>query len=242
MLIIPAIDILKGNIIRLRQGKEKTAIVYSKDPLKVALEFQQSGARWIHVVDLDGAFGRPGVNDAVLERLIRNVSVPIQLGGGIRTLSRIGYWLNRGIGRVVLGSAAAENPNIVEKALGKYGNPSIVVGMDIRDGCIAIHGWEENTQRTALELARKMKQIGLVRVVVTDIRTDGMLRGPKLDSVVEIAEKTGLRVIVSGGVGSLNDLAAVADEVPRGIEGVIVGKALYEKKFTMKDAVERFQE
>jgi phosphoribosylformimino-5-aminoimidazole carboxamide ribotide isomerase len=241
MIIIPAIDLLDGKVVRLKKGAENTAKIYSDDPLEFACRFQEAGAKWIHVVNLDGAFGRPGMNDAVIERLTRNLDIPVELGGGIRTLDRIDFWLDHGIGRVVLGSVAINAPEIVQKAIDKHGPNSIVAGIDIRDGKVAIAGWQEKTDVGFIELARKMEQMGICRVIVTDIDTDGMLTGPNVDTMIDIAGNTGLSVIASGGVGELDDIRKVALAADAGIEGVIVGKAIYENKLDVKTAIDMYQ-
>jgi phosphoribosylformimino-5-aminoimidazole carboxamide ribotide isomerase len=241
MFIIPAIDLLGGKVVRLQQGREKTAKIYSDDPIQFALEYQKAGAKWIHVVDLDGAFGRSGINDALIIGLAETLSIPFELGGGIHTMDQIGYWLNRGVGRVVLGSIAVKEPEIVEKAIRKYGNKAIVAGIDVRDGEVMISGWTEGADVEAVDLAKKMKIAGLARIIVTDIRTDGMLTGPNADVMTEIAEKTGLSIIASGGVGNIEDCEKIFNESRRGIEGIITGRALYENKLDLKTAIKKFQ-
>jgi phosphoribosylformimino-5-aminoimidazole carboxamide ribotide isomerase len=245
MLILPAIDLLGGKAVRLSKGVEASAVVYSDRPEAVAEEFEAAGARWIHVVDLDAAFGRPHMNDATVERILRSVNIPIELGGGVRDEERIRFWLGKGVGRVILGSAAVENPELVRNATQEYGNESVVVGIDIRDGRVAVRGWTEDSARDYLDLARDMQKLGARRVIVTDISTDGMLGGPRLESMLRIARETVLSVVVSGGVGSIKDLEEIAgrrESAGRGIEGVIVGKALYEKRFSLREAIHRFQE
>ena len=241
MLIIPAIDLLGKKVVRLSQGIEETAVVYSGNPLDIALHYQAVGAQWIHVVDLDGAFGRTGINDGLIQKLTETLTVPIELGGGIRTVDRIGYWLNRGVGRVVLGSAAVNKPDMVEKAIRIYGNKVIIVGIDIKDGDVAVHGWTEKSGMGYLDHAKKMKNAGLSRTIVTDISTDGMLSGPKIDAMIEIAENTGLHIIASGGVSHIDDLGIVSEHADRGIEGIIIGRAIYEKKLDIKQAIENYQ-
>jgi phosphoribosylformimino-5-aminoimidazole carboxamide ribotide isomerase len=241
MIIIPAIDLLDGKVVRLAQGREKSAKVYSNDPLEFAVQFQEAGVRWIHLVNLDGAFGRPGMNDAVIERVSRNIHVPIELGGGIRTLDRIDFWLERGISRVVLGSVAVKSPEIIEQAIDKHGPDAIVAGIDIRDEQVAISGWTEKTGIHFIEMAGRMKQLGIIRSIVTDISTDGMLAGPNIESMVCIARDTGLKVIVSGGIATLQDIQRVSHAGKFGIEGVIVGKAIYENKIDIYQAIQRFQ-
>ena len=193
------------------------------------------------MVNLDGAFGRPGMNDAVIERITRNLDIPVELGGGIRTLSRIDFWLDHGIGRVVLGSVAVQAPDIVKQAIDKHGARSIVAGIDIRDGNVAISGWQQKTEVGFIELAREMKALGICRVIVTDINTDGMLTGPNVDTMIDIAGNTGLAVIASGGVGAIEDIGKLAAAEDAGIEGVIVGKAIYENKIDVQKAIEMYQ-
>jgi phosphoribosylformimino-5-aminoimidazole carboxamide ribotide isomerase len=241
MIIIPAIDLLDGKVVRLAQGKEKSAKVYSDDPLEFAIQFQEAGARWIHLVNLDGAFGRPGMNDAVIERISRNVNVPIELGGGIRTLDRIDFWLDRGISRVVLGSVTVKSPEIIEQAIEKHGPDPIIAGIDIHDEQVAISGWTEKTEIHFIEMAGRMKELGIIRTIVTDISTDGMLAGPNMESMIHIARDTGLKVIVSGGIATLQDIQRVSDAGKFGIEGVIVGKAIYENKIDIHQAIQKFQ-
>ncbi len=240
MLIIPAIDLLGGKVVRLSQGAEETAVVYDDDPLRVATEFEKAGARWIHVVNLDGAFGRPGMNDTVITQFIQYLSIPIELGGGIRTLDRIEFWLERGIGRVIVGSMAVKDPDLIGRAIQKHGDESIIVGLDIRDGNVAISGWQENTSIHSLDLANQMKSAGLKRVIITEITTDGMLSGPQLDSMIKIAKKTKLKVIASGGISKPKDLAPIAKAEKQGIEGVIIGRAIYEKKLSLKRALAKY--
>ncbi len=241
MLIIPAIDLLGEKVVRLQQGREETAKVYSDDPVQFALKYQEDGAKWIHVVDLDGAFGRSRINDALIIELAETLSIPFELGGGIHTMDQIGYWLNRGVSRIVLGSIAVRKPEIVEKAIRKYGNKAIVAGIDVRDRQVMISGWTEGAGVEAVDLAKKMKIAGLARIIVTDIRTDGMLTGPNADVMTEIAEVTGLSIIASGGVGSIEDCEKIFHASDKGIEGIITGRALYENKLDLKTAIEKFQ-
>lgn len=241
MQIIPAIDLLGNKVVRLSQGVENTATVYSSKPIEIAKGFHEAGAKWIHIVDLDGAFGRDGVNDDLIEQITSAVPIPVELGGGIRSIDCIGYWLNRGVSRVVIGSAAVKNPDMVEKAVRKYGNKGIVVGIDIKGNEVAIHGWTEGSGMDYLELAKKMKTAGLARTIVTDICTDGMLTGPKLKPMVDIAENTGLAVIASGGMSDIEDLKVIAEHAVCGIEGIIIGRAIYEKRLDLKEAITKYQ-
>jgi phosphoribosylformimino-5-aminoimidazole carboxamide ribotide isomerase len=214
MLIIPAIDLLGGKTVRLSKGVEASAVVYSDRPAAMAAEFEAAGAKWIHVVDLDAAFGRPDVNAVAIERILRSVRIPV------------------------------EDPGLISNAVEEHGCERIVVGIDVRNGRVAIRGWTEDGAADYLDLARDMQLLGILRVIVTEISTDGMLSGPKLEPMSRIARETGLSVIVSGGVGTLSDLEEVdrcGGAEKRRIEGVIVGKALYEKRFSLKKALHRFQ-
>jgi len=242
MLIVPAIDLLNEKVVRLSQGLESTAKVYSEDAPETARAFERAGARWIHVVDLDGAFGRQGVNDALISRLACSLSIPFELGGGIRTADHIDFWLNRGVSRVVLGSALLENPEMAERAVQEYGSDAVTAGIDMKGGKVSIKGWLEDTPVEGLDLASRLKKAGLARVILTDIASDGMLEGPRLDRMIEIAEKTGLAVTVSGGVGSMEDLARIAGCGKYGIEAAIVGRAVYENRLDLAEAIRRFQD
>jgi phosphoribosylformimino-5-aminoimidazole carboxamide ribotide isomerase len=241
MLIIPAIDLLGGKVVRLEKGLEKTAKVYSDNPGETARAFEAAGARWIHVVDLDAAFGRPGVNFAAVDGILNTVRVPLELGGGVRSEEQIRFWIWRGIGRVVLGSAAVKNPDLVLNAVAEFGPESVVVGIDLRNGRVSIHGWTEDVELDGEDLAGEMRSLGVERIIVTDITTDGMLAGPNLAPINRIAESTGLRVILSGGVSGHEDLERIRREAVPGIEGVVVGKAVYEGRLSLADAIVHFQ-
>lgn len=241
MIIIPAIDLLDNKVVRLEQGVEQSARIYSDDPYAFARTFKDAGAKIIHVVNLDGAFGRPQMNRDIIEMLARELNISIELGGGIRSFDQIGFWLNRGVSRVIIGSAAVKNPDMVEKAVRKYGSESIVVGIDIKHGRVAVNGWQDVTETRGIDLARRMRGTGLSRLIMTDISTDGMLTGPKLNEMIEIAEATGMRIIVSGGVSKLEDIALISEYSQIGIEGVIVGKAIYENRLDIKEAIQKYQ-
>ena len=241
MIILPAIDILDSNVVRLEQGMEDSAKVYSDDPLAFARAFEKAGAKIIHVVNLDGAFGRLEMNGDIITTLAAELSIPIELGGGIRSLDQIGFWLNRGVSRVIIGSAAVKDPVMVEKAVKKYGSESIVVGIDMKDGLVAVHGWQDVTEITGLDLAKRMRGAGLRCLIITDISTDGMLTGPRLDDMIKIAEATELKIIASGGVSQIEDIALISEYGQIGIEGVIVGKAIYENRLDINEAIQRYQ-
>jgi phosphoribosylformimino-5-aminoimidazole carboxamide ribotide isomerase len=229
--------------VRLEQGNFRRETVFAEDPAAQAAEWERAGASFIHVVDLDGARGArgtqdgPGRNDAVIAGILRAVSVPVQLGGGIRTLEDVERKLASGAARVVLGTAAVKNPELVRDSLRLYGNGKIVVGVDSRDGRVAVEGWGEVSEMETGELCARMKDLGVRTVIYTDIAKDGMMGGPNLVAAREIALK-GLDVVVSGGVASLSDLRAVRDI---GAAGAVVGRALYRQTIDLKEAIEIFE-
>ncbi len=223
----PAIDLKDGACVRLRRGEMNDATVYSDDPGAQALAWQTAGFAWLHVVDLNGAFaGRP-VNALAVEHILHNVTIPVQLGGGIRSLEGIATWLEAGITRVILGSAAAKNPSLVLEACREFPD-RIAVGIDARDGFVATEGWAETSTMPATELARHFEGAGVSAIIYTDIARDGMLGGLNIDQTVSLANGISTPVIASGGVGSLADLQALRDARCPGIEGVIIGRALYD--------------
>lgn len=225
---------------RLRRGEMDQATVYSADPAAQARAWQDAGFGWLHVVDLNGAFaGRP-VNADAVRAILDTVSVPVQLGGGIRDLAGIAAWLDAGIARVILGSAAAKNPALVVEACRTFPG-RIVVGIDARDGFVATEGWAETSTMPAADLALRFEDAGVAAIIYTDIGRDGMLSGLNLEQTVTLAQAVTTPIIASGGVGSLNDLAALkAAAAGTRIEGVIVGRALYDGRVTAADAIALF--
>ncbi|HHY25826.1 MAG TPA: 1-(5-phosphoribosyl)-5-[(5-phosphoribosylamino)methylideneamino]imidazole-4-carboxamide isomerase [Desulfitobacterium dehalogenans] len=238
MRLFPAIDLKEGKAVRLLQGRMEDATVYGDQPLEVARNFKAQGADSLHVVDLDGAFAGKPVNDAVILALIQSSGLRVQVGGGIRTLERIEELLELGVERVILGTVAVRNPELVQKAAERFGE-AIVVGIDAKDGLVAVQGWAEKTEIRALDLALKMKEIGVKHLVFTDISRDGMLQGPNIQSTAELARLSGLQVVASGGISRLEDLILLQREADEGasIEGAIVGKALYTGAFSLADAL-----
>jgi phosphoribosylformimino-5-aminoimidazole carboxamide ribotide isomerase len=232
LTLYPAIDLKDGRCVRLRRGEMDQATVYADDPAAQAEAWRDAGFRWLHVVDLNGAFaGRP-VNADAVTRILAAVDLPVQLGGGIRDMTGIESWLAAGVRRVILGSAAAKNPVLVRQA-GKTFPGRIVVGIDARDGHVATEGWAETSILRAAELALRFEDAGVAAIVYTDIGRDGMLSGLNLDQTLDLAAQLTTPVIASGGVGSLEDLAALRQAaVGTGVEGVIVGRALYDGRVT----------
>ncbi len=237
MIIIPAIDIKDGKCVRLLQGRMEDATVYGDDPGAMALRWQGEGADILHIVDLNGAFAGRGVNDEAVREIVRRVDMLTELGGGIRDMARIDSLLNMGVGRVILGTAAVENPELVRAALDKYGPEKIVVGIDAKSGIAATRGWAADGGRPAVELGREMKSMGVERIVYTDIARDGMLTGPNIPETERMARETGLRVIASGGVSSLADIIALKQIEGSGVDSVITGKAIYEGRLDLREAI-----
>ncbi len=238
MKLFPAIDIKNGQCVRLRQGSFQDVLVYSDNPLKIAKQWEACGASFIHIVDLDGALVGHSVNDEVIKSIVAEVKVPIQVGGGIRTIKDIENKLELGIDRVIIGTKAVKDPGFIKEAVSTFGSKRIVIGIDAKDGMVAIEGWEKVSSYQAVSLAMEMKKLGVRTIVYTDISKDGMLQGPNIPHTKEMVEVTGLNIIASGGVSSLKDLEML-EEI--NVYGAIVGKALYEKRIDLKKAVKLFE-
>ncbi|MCA1593349.1 MAG: 1-(5-phosphoribosyl)-5-[(5-phosphoribosylamino)methylideneamino]imidazole-4-carboxamide isomerase [Acidobacteria bacterium] len=237
MLIIPAIDLKEGRCVRLTQGRRQDVKVYDGDPVEIARRFEDSGARMLHVVDLDGAFADSNSrNRKVVRRIIRAVEMPVQFGGGLRSVSDVQQLIEYGAAQVVIGTLAAESPETLEKFVQLFGF-RICVGIDARHGIVLTHGWEKEEKLSATELARRVADVGVDRIVYTDVTRDGMLGGVNLEQTCAIARESGLRVTASGGVSSLADLENLKSIQACGVDSVIVGKALYEGRFTLEEAL-----
>lgn len=232
MILYPAIDIRGGQCVRLTQGRYDDMTVFSQDPLKMALNFQNDGAQYIHVVDLDGARGETG-NRELIGKIAKSIDIPMQTGGGIRTISDIETVLKSGVARVILGTSAVKNPELVKEAVIKYGS-RIAVGIDAKDGYVAIEGWEKTSSFKAVEFAKKMESLGVKTIIYTDIATDGMLSGPNLVAMEEMVNAVGMDVIASGGVSSVLDLINLKNI---GVHGAIAGKAIYTGAVDVKQAL-----
>ncbi|ABO68367.1 MULTISPECIES: 1-(5-phosphoribosyl)-5-[(5-phosphoribosylamino)methylideneamino]imidazole-4-carboxamide isomerase [Geobacillus] len=239
--IYPAIDMRGGKCVRLLQGDYNKETVYGDSPVAMAEQFAAQGAEWIHMVDLDGAKEGRRVNDRFVIEAANRLSVNVQVGGGIRTEEDVAYYLERGVARVILGSAAISNPTFVKKMLQTYGR-RIVIGIDARDGFVATEGWLETSNVKAEELGQMLAEAGAETFIFTDIATDGTLSGPNITAAVRLAEATGKEVIASGGVRSLDDLRALREYAEQGIGGAIVGKALYTNQFTLAEALKAVNE
>lgn len=235
MKIIPAIDLKNGRCVRLLQGKEDQETVYGEDPVETALSFEEQGAEQIHLVDLDGAFRGESKNLEQVERIAQAVKVPIELGGGIRSLDDISRVFDLGVNFVIIGTIAVKNPKILEEAIKKFQN-QLILGLDAKDGKVAVSGWVEVTEFSDEEFANQWKQHGINRVIYTDISRDGMLTGPNLSSLRRMAIATGLKITASGGVSSLDDLKQLVELERDGVDEVIVGKAIYERQLDLREA------
>lgn len=238
MKLFPAIDIKNGQCVRLRQGSFQDILVYSENPLKIAKQWEAAGASFIHIVDLDGALVGHSVNDEVIKEIVAEVHIPIQVGGGIRTIKDIENKLALGVERVIIGTKAVKDPGFIKEAVATFDSRRIVIGIDAKDGMVAIEGWEKISSYQAVTLAMEMKKIGIKTIVYTDISKDGMLQGPNIAHTREMVETTGLNIIASGGVSSLKDLEML-EEIK--VYGAIMGKALYENRIDLRKAVSLFE-
>ena len=237
MILLPAIDMKDGCAVRLKKGDFNLKTVYSENPAEFALKFQEAGAGFIHLVDLDGALKGHSVNETAIKNITSSVDIPCELGGGIRSLEAIEYVLELGVYRVILGTSAVQDPDFVTKAVKKFGSERIVVGIDAKNGMVATHGWEKLSDITAVDMAMDMKRRGVKTIIYTDISRDGMLTGPNVEQTKNLSDDTGLDIIASGGVSCMDDLKELCDA---GVYGSIIGKAYYEKKVDLKEAVELF--
>ena len=227
--LIPAVDLKGGKCVRLREGIASQATEYSDDPVAMALHWEDLGATRLHLVDLDGAFSGKAAHLGIAESIFRKLKIPVQFGGGLRTLDQIETVLSLGADRAILGTVAVDHPEIVEEAVKRHAS-AIVVGIDARSGKVALRGWVDQTAITAVDLARRVKNLGVERVIYTDVARDGMLRGVNFEETEHLCREAGIAVIASGGVSSLEDVRAIWERRAFGIEGIILGRALYDRK------------
>jgi phosphoribosylformimino-5-aminoimidazole carboxamide ribotide isomerase len=237
MDVIPAIDLLEGRCVRLYQGDYARSQVFNDNPVDVAKQWFEQGASRLHVVDLDGAKAGKPVNTRAIEAIVQAVPVPVQVGGGLRDRSGVSQLLELGVGRVILGTAAVEDHPLVKQLCEEFSG-QIVVGIDARNGLVATRGWLETSEVKATELARQMSELGAAAIVYTDIHRDGTLAGPNLDALRELANGISIPVIASGGVSSVTDLLSLLALEPLGVNGVIVGRALYTGDVSLKEAIQ----
>ncbi len=227
MILFPAIDLKNGEVVRLEQGDMARATVFNRDPPAQAKAFATQGFTYLHVVDLDGAFAGKPVNAAAVERILAAVDIPVQLGGGIRDRATIDAWLAKGVTRVIIGTAAVRNPALVKEAACAYPG-RVAVGLDARDGRVAVAGWAETSELTALDVAKRFEAVGVAAIVHTDVSRDGMLGGPNLDATIALADAVSIPVIASGGFGSIEDIRALLAPRAQKLAGAILGRALYD--------------
>jgi phosphoribosylformimino-5-aminoimidazole carboxamide ribotide isomerase len=235
-IIYPAIDIRDGKCVRLVQGDYNQETVYSTNPLEVALEWEASGGEWIHLVDLDGAKAGHPVNDVLIGKIASSVKVPVQVGGGLRTEQDVDRLLSLGVSRVILGTAAIEDREFVYKLLARHGE-KVAIGIDARDGLVATRGWLETSQVKAEDLAVQLAEHGAKTFIFTDISRDGMMGGPNVEAITQLAKVSGQTVIASGGVSKMEDLTRLAKQSANGVGGAIVGKALYTGSIKLEEAL-----
>jgi phosphoribosylformimino-5-aminoimidazole carboxamide ribotide isomerase len=237
VILFPAIDLKNGEAVRLQQGDMARATVFNRDPSAQALAFEQAGFEWLHLVDLDGAFAGKPVNALAVAAILKQVKIPVQLGGGIRNLATVESWLAEGIKRVIIGTAAVRDPDFVKQAARKFPG-QIAVGIDARAGKVAVAGWAEETQLEVLELARLFEDAGVAAIIYTDVERDGMLQGLNLDATIALADAVSIPVIASGGLASIDDVRKLLEPRARKLEGAIAGRALYDGRLDARAALD----
>ena len=236
MILFPAIDLKDGSCVRLQQGDMARATVFNHDPAQQASLFEGEGFRYLHIVDLEGAFAGKPVNAHAVERILETVSMPVQLGGGIRGLATVEGWLAKGVTRVILGTAAVRDPAFVREAARRFPD-RVAVGLDAKDGRVAVEGWAETSDLDALELARRFEDAGVSAIIYTDIARDGLLKGLNLDATIALAEGLSIPVVASGGLASLDDVRALTEPRAAVLEGAITGRALYDGRLDARAAL-----
>ncbi len=239
MILFPAIDLKDGNCVRLYKGEMDQATIFNNDPRDQARQFEKAGCEWLHIVDLNGAFAGHPVNGDAVKSILENVNIPVQLGGGVRDLSTIQKWMEAGISRVILGTVALRDPNIVITAAKNFPG-KIAVGIDARDGMVAVEGWAETSGISAIDLGKKFEDAGVSCIIYTDIDRDGTMTGLNIESTIDLANVLNIPIIASGGVSSLRDLKTLKEatmEATGTIEGAISGRALYDGNLDIKEAI-----
>jgi len=236
VILFPAIDLKNGQCVRLQQGDMARATVFNDDPAAQAKAFETQGFEYLHVVDLDGAFAGKPVNAQAVEAMLKTVKFPVQLGGGIRNVATVEAWLAKGIRRVIIGTAAVRDPALVKEAAKKFPG-RVAVGLDARDGKVAVEGWAEASTVTALDIAQRFEDAGVAAIIFTDIARDGMLKGLNLDATIALAEKISIPVIASGGFASIDDVKALLAPRAKKLEGAISGRALYDGRVDPAEAL-----
>mgnify|MGYP000232209668 FL=1 len=237
MLLIPAIDLKDGQCVRLKLGEMDAATVFNDDPAAQAASFERQGFKYLHIVDLNGAFAGKPVNAAAVEAILKAIKMPAQLGGGIRDLATIETWLDKGIRRVILGTVAVRDPALVKDAAKRFPG-RVAVGIDAKGGKVAVEGWAETSELSAIDLAKRFEDAGVAAIIYTDIERDGVLKGLNLPATADLAKATGIPVIASGGLASIEDVRDLMKPEYRMLEGAITGRALYDGRLDAKQALE----
>jgi phosphoribosylformimino-5-aminoimidazole carboxamide ribotide isomerase len=241
VILFPAIDLKEGLAVRLEQGDMARATVFNRDPAAQARAFETQGFEYLHIVDLDGAFAGKPMNAAAVERILKDVKIPVQLGGGIRNTATVEAWLDKGVTRVVVGTAAVRDPPFVKQAARDYPG-QVAVGLDARDGKVAVEGWAETSELSVLDIARRFEDAGVAAIVYTDIARDGLLTGLNLDATIALAEAISIPVIASGGLASIADIKALLAPRAKNLAGAIAGRALYDGRLDAAEALKLMRE
>jgi len=236
VILFPAIDLKDGVCVRLEQGDMARATVFHRDPAVQAHAFEAQGFEYLHIVDLDGAFAGKPMNVGAIDRILETVALPVQLGGGIRDMATIEGWLGKGVDRVIIGTAAVRDPDLVKNAAQKFPG-RVAVGLDARDGKVAVKGWAETSELSALELAKRFEDAGVAAIIYTDISRDGLLKGLNLEATIALAEAVDIPVIASGGLASIEDVKALLAPDARKLAGAIAGRALYDGRLDAAEAL-----
>ncbi|MGB8445424.1 MAG: 1-(5-phosphoribosyl)-5-[(5-phosphoribosylamino)methylideneamino]imidazole-4-carboxamide isomerase [Pseudolabrys sp.] len=236
VILFPAIDLKEGLAVRLEQGDMARATIFHRDPAAQARAFEQQGFEYLHIVDLDGAFAGMPMNAAAVDRILETVGIPVQLGGGVRDTATVENWLEKGIDRIIIGTAAVRDPSFVKQAARDYPG-RIAVGLDARDGKVAVEGWAETSELSVLDIARRFEDVGVSAIVYTDIARDGMVRGLNLDATVALAEAIRIPIIASGGLASIEDIKELLSPRAGKLAGAIAGRALYDGRLDAAEAL-----
>jgi len=238
MIIIPAVDIKGGKCVRLEQGMMARETTFSNHPEEMALEWEKKGAQRLHLVDLDGAVQGKAFNKEAIKRVVDTVSIPVQLGGGIRSLDSIEEYINLGVEKIIIGTGAYKNPELIEMACKHYPG-RIIVAIDSRDDYVSVEGWTEATSTVAIDLAKRFEALGIIAIIYTDIGRDGMKTGPNTGAISKFAKNINIPVIAAGGIASIKDIEDLMPLEDDGVEGVIIGRALYDRSITLEEAIDR---
>ncbi len=235
MILYPALDLKNGNCVRLLQGKINKETIFNKDPLIQAKSFVNQGCQWLHIVDLDGALSQSLVNQKIIKKMIKDIPIPIQLGGGIRNLKTIKSWISIGVERVILGTIALKDPQLVKEACKNYPN-KVAIGIDAKNSNVMVEGWVKKSNISVFDLAKSFEDVGVSAIIYTDISKDGMMLGPDINGTKKLLECVSIPIIASGGVSSISDLRKLKKECPK-LNGIVCGRALYDKKIKVNEAI-----